>query len=343
MQNISEFLKQAEIKGIGRFEGKDYGKSEYLRRIFMDALPPLTPDNIGLPYGLLNQVMEQSVRILVQARTAEEVMGPKKKMMDWEMETASYALKEVTGSTSPYSDFGQPNYVGFNATFIPINNYRFYSGILIGDLISSQYSRAKIEYISELNIGAAESLAIDFNRFAFQGYFGQQQIIYGILNHPSLTPYVTIANSWNGATFDQIKTDISTILSQLVTQSGGNVDITKDRIKIAIPAGKLVYLKMATTEMGIFLINAIKEAFPNLEFVGSPELTGAYTGNKDVLIAIAINNKGGVEESGVLGFSELGKMSRIAMKENSYTQTMSSGSCGFNPYKPTYIVRAQGI
>lgn len=339
------FVREAQKKGIANIENE----MEYFKVLkTLDALPgnlqTMTTPNVGLPAQALTTLMSQVVEVFTAKRSAEEVMGKLTKVMLWEEEKAMFPIVERTGGVSLYSDFGEPRYVGANANYASLSQYRFTAGILIGDLVTSQYGKAKIDYPALQNSAAAESLAIELNRVAFNGVVGNGTLdVFGILNHPSLLPYETIAQSWDGATADQIKADLTSLLNKLQEQSGANVDVARDTIKIALPPSKLNYLRTASTDLGYPLIDILKRAFPTIEFTSAPELKGAYTGNKDVLIIQAINRVGGTDETGILGYSELGRLSRVVMKHNGYTQEMMAGTAGYIPFKPTFIVRAQGL
>lgn len=343
---MSVFIREAQKKGIARIEDEN----QYFNVLkSFDALPEnlptiTTPSN-SLPAQMLTTLMTETVEVFTRKRSAEEVMGTLTKTIAWEMETGTFPIIERTGETSDYSDFGKPRYVGVNANFANLRQYRFTTGIIVGDLRSAQYAQAKIDLPKQENTAAAETLAIKMNDIAFNGHVvsGAMQV-YGILNHPDLLPYETIANEWTEqTTYEQIKADIGKLLSKLQTQSGSNVDITRDKIKIALPPTKLNILNMATTDLGYPAVEAIKRAFPTVEFTSAPELIGAYTGNKDVVIIQAINKVGGTEKTGILGYSELGRLSRVVLEHNGYTQEMMAGTTGYTPFKPTFIVRAQGI
>lgn len=343
---MSVFVREAQKKGVARIED-ERGLYHALRTFdaLPENLPTITTPNAGLPAQVLGTLMNEVVEILTRKRSAEEVMGSPKKTMEWHMETSSFPILEHTGGVSPYSDFGQPRYVGVNANYADLRNYRFTAGILVGDLETQQYGEAKINLPAQKNKSASEALAIETNRVAFDGYFDSGVLkVYGILNHPDLLPYETIANEWNdNTTYEQIKADLGKLLNKLQLQSGSNVDITRDKIKVALPPTKLNILNMATTDMGYPAVEAIKRAFPTVEFTSAPELIGAYTGGKDVVIIQAINSNGGTEKTGILGYSELGRLSRVVNMHNGYSQEMASGTSGYTPFKPTFIVRAQGI
>lgn len=345
---MSLFVREGQKKGIGRIEyEKNYLEALSAISVY-DALPTnlptLTAPNTAIPEGMLTNLMSRTIEIFTARRSAEEVMGSKQKVMEWEEMAGAFPVIEKTGGVDPYSDFGRPRGVGMNANWVRLNQYRFTTNIEVGDLMAAQYAKARLNYVSIKNASAAESLAIEFNRIAWNGVATNTALeVYGMLNHPNLKPYETIAVSWDNASYDQIKADIAKLIDVLQEQSGDNVNTESDKIKIALPPSKLTYLKLSTNEMGFQLLDLLKKAFPNIEFISAPELKKAYTGGKDVLIMQAFNSVGGTDENGVLGFSELGRMSRMVMQTNGYNQEMQGGSSGYTPFKPTHIVRAQGV
>lgn len=342
---MSNFLKLAQEKGIGRFtDGMEFTASQMNALIFKDSLPTLTPNNVGIPSNILTQTMTQAVEIITQKRTAEEVIGNKTKLMDFAKEKGQFPLKERTASVDVYSDFGDAPYAGLNLDWGDVRNYRFSSSIVYGDLQVEQHAEAKINYVNEVTTGATEAIAIEFNRTGFNGFIKDGNfVVYGVLNTPQLKAYETIAKTWDTASFDEIKADISKLMSLLTVQSGGNVNTAKDKIRISLPSDKLIYLRLTTTSLGITLMDQLMKVFPNVEWVGAPELKGAYTGNKDVMIIVAENSIGGTPDTSCLGFSELLRVSRLEQKTTAVVQKMSAGSNGANFFKPTFCVRAQGI
>lgn len=345
---MSQFVREGQKKGIGRIEyEKNYLEALSAISVY-DALPTnlptLTTPNTAIPEGMLTNLMSKTIEIFTTRRSAEEVMGSKQKVMEWEEMAGTFPVIEKTGGVDPYSDFGRPRSVDMNANWVKINQYRFTTNIQVGDLMAAQYAKARLNYVSIKNAGAAESLAIEFNRIAWNGVATNTGLeVYGMLNHPDLKPYETIAVSWDNASYDQIKADIAKLIKVLQDQSGDNVNTESDKILIALPPSKLSYLKLTENQYGKALLARLKESFPNIEFISAPELIKAYTGGKDVLIVQAFNNVGGTSENGVLGFSELGRMSRMVMHTNGYEQEMMGGSSGYTPFKPTHIVRAQGV
>lgn len=341
----NQFLELAQKKGIGRFtDGMSATEAQMRALVFKDALPTLTPNNIGVPANILTQTMTQSVEIITQKRSAEEIVGAKTKLMDFAQEKGQFPIKERTATTTPYNDFGDAEYSGLNVNWEDVNNYRFSTSLVYGDLQVEQYAEAKINYVNEITTGASEAIAIEFNRIGFNGYIKDGNfIVHGMLNTPQLKPYETIAKTWDQASFEEIKADITNILAILTKQSGGRVNASKDKIRISIPDNKLVYLRTTSTNLGVSLMSLLNQSFPNVEWVGAPELREAYTGNKDVMIVIAENMAGGVKETGCLGFSELLRMSRLEQKTTAVVQKMSAGSNGATFFKPMFVVRAQGL
>lgn len=343
MNKDLEFLNHAKRKGFGLFYGGEKNERAYTR-FFQDALPTLTPDNIGVPANFLVDVMKEAVRVLVAPNNADAVIGARKQLLDWEKEGQEIPLIEGTGETHPYSDLSNARYVGMNVTYKKVNHYRFETGILIGDLLEKQYSLVGINAVSEANYMAAEILAKKYNDISFNGWYVDNKLfVTGILNDPELLPYETIAKSWDQCTYDEIMADLAKLLAKLSKQSGGNVKLRQDKIRLSLPETKLNYLNMTQNAYGKTILEAMKVQYPNIEFVGASELSEAYTGNKDVAIIIAENGLGGMRETCIQGYSNIGMLSRVVDQETARTQKMMSGTTGFVAFKPTYIIRAQGV
>lgn len=312
---------------------------------FTDAQPLYaTANNIGMPAGILAQLSSFAVENILKRRTADRVIGARAKLADWAQEDYYIPIVERTGQTTPYSDLGQTRVAGMNVNFEKTGNYRFSSAFEIKNLESEQLSRAKISVEQYKLSAATEALAIEFNRTAFFGYIDNSSntyICYGLFNNPSLSNYESVATSWNNATWKDIIGDIAKAVAQLNIQSGNNIN-EDSNIKLAIASNKLALLKGTFTDLGVSLYEAILKSYPNMEIIGSTEMNGAYSG-ADVFYLIGEDSAGGISQTMDLGYSEIAKMSNVVMGHEYRSQQISAGSLGCIVYKPTFVVRYQGI
>src|SRR5690606_1199439 len=100
--------------------------------------------------------------------------------------------------------------------------------------------------------------------------------VFGLLNDPGLPAYVAAAKSYLVMTFDELTTEISAQLGQIMVQSGGNVD-SNSAFTIVLPVGHSVALTKPNT-MGQTVMNWLRENFPNTRVEYAAEFAGANAG-----------------------------------------------------------------
>lgn len=320
---------------LRKFQDKGY--------LTQDALP-FTPNNVGLPAGILTQLSTETILNILSERSAEKITGSRTKVLDWADEDFYLPLIERTGQTTPYSDFGQARVAGINTNFNRHGHYRFSSRLTIGNLEEEQLSKAKINAY-ELKVSAVmEALEVEANRAAFEGYADNtsgQYLVYGILNNPNLPAFQASAKTIDNMDFDEIMAFFGGAVAQLTSQTGNNIN-PNTKIKAAISARRFAYLSSVVTTFGYSVKEAIEKAFPNIEFVSVFEFESANNG-QDVIYFIGESFAGGTEKTLDLGFSELFRQSNIVLGEEFRSQQISSGVVGAILYKPTFIVRYTNI
>lgn len=328
------------MSNINNNELRELQKNGY----FTDAMPTFTSNNIGYPAGILAQLSTFAVENILKRRTADRVIGAREKLADWAQEDYYIPIVERTGQTTPYSDIAQTRVAGLNVNFEKTGNYRFSSAFEIKNLESEQLSRAKISAEQYKLSASTEALAVEFNRTAFFGYIensSNQYVCYGLFNNPALSNYESITTTWDKKTWKEIMQDIAGAVSRLNLQSGNNIN-EDSRIKLAIASNKLALLKGTFTDLGVSLFEAIGKAYPNIEIIGSTEMNGAYNGS-DVFYLIGEDSAGGISQTMDLGYSEIARMSNVVVGYEYRGQQISAGSLGCIIYKPSFVVRYQGI
>lgn len=311
---------------------------------FNDAQASITPNNIGVPAGLLTALSPDIVENVLAYRTAEEAVGSKRKLLDWSKEEYILPFVERTGKTNPYSDFGQALNANINTSYNHYGHYRFSAAILHGDLLATQYSDAKIDYRYMILSAATESLRIEENRTAFDGYLDNTSgkfLCYGLLNEPKLPNYVDAGKTFEAMTWEEILAFFANAITALTTQTGNIINGTS-RIRVVVAASAYAQLVIKHTSLGISVFETLKKTYTGMYFVSAIEFDGAYT-SENVCYFIGESPAGGIADTMTLGFSEIAKMGRIVEGGNSWSQTASAGSVGTIVNKPFMVKRYYGV
>lgn len=313
--------------------------------VFSDAMPTFTAQNIGMPAGILTALNPQAVENILALRTGDLALGKREKLLDWADEKYFTPMIERTGQTTPYSDFGMPLVSGLNANFNETGHYRFTAKYQHGNLEAAQYQKGRINYQAFLLSAVTEALAVELNNVAFNGYINNSSlsyVCYGLLNNPELPSYEASLKTFEAMTWEEVMNFFTKAITALTQKTGNNIN-SESRIRVVISASAFNSLKSKWTNLGISAFEKIQQLYPNMYFVSAIELDNAYMGNANAIYFIGESNAGGIADSTKLGYSELALAGNVVQTDNGYSQAISAGTCGALVFKPSFIVRYQGV
>ena len=190
-----------------------------------------------------------------------------------------------------------------------------------------------------------EALAVELNNVAFNGYINNSSrsyICYGLLNNPELPSYTEAGKTFHNMTWQEVMNFFTGAVTKLTQQTGNNIN-SESKIRVVISASAFNSLKSKWTDLGISAYEKLQGLYPNMYFVSAIELDNAYNGNANVIYFIGESNAGGIADSTKLGYSELALAGNVVQTDNGYSQAISAGTCGALVFKPSFIVRYQGI
>ena len=334
-----EKISNTELKAL---QAKGFFNSE--RNVFSDAMPTFTAQNIGMPAGILTALNPQAVENILALRTGDLALGKREKLLDWADEKYFTPMIERTGQTTPYSDFGMPLVSGLNANFNETGHYRFTAKYQHGNLEAAQYQKGRINYQAFLLSAVTEALAVELNNVAFNGYIKNSStsyVCYGLLNNPELPSYEEALKTFDTMDWQEVMNFFTKAVTKLTQQTGNNIN-SESKIRVVISASAFNSLKSKWTDLGISAYEKLQGLYPNMYFVSAIELDKAET-NQNVIYFIGESNAGGIADSTKLGYSELALAGNVVQTDNGYSQAISAGTCGALVFKPSFIVRYQGI
>ncbi len=314
----------------------------------MDAQPGLNTDpSGGVPWFLLNMIDPQVYRVLFAKNKAAEIFGEQKKG-DWTTKTAMFPVVEQVGEVTTYGDYNEGGHTGVNANWPQRQSYLFQTTKEIGDLEIDTAGAAKLNWVAEIDAAVALALNKAQNTIYFFGLQGLQN--YGILNDPHLSASLTPSpkaygnNLWitNGvitATANEIYTDIQSMVTQIVTQSAGLVEMDAPLKLCLSPTMKMALT--AANSFGVSLKALLKDNFPNMTIVdavqyGAQTATnpqGVVGGNFVQLIADSIEG----QKTGFCAFNEKMRSHPMVRALSSYKQKFTAGAFGII-YRTTIAV-----
>jgi hypothetical protein len=332
--------------GIVVREAFDYYLAD---RMAMDAQPALvTVSNAGIPAYLANYLDPEFVKVLVTKNKAAKILGEAKKG-DWTTLTATFPTIENTGEVTTYGDYNNGGSVGANATFPQRQSYHYQTMTQWGERQLEVSSLAKIDWASQLNIASAIVLDKFQNNTYFYGVVGLQN--YGLLNDPALLPPIApgvkafnsnasgpwITNNSVTATANEIYTDIQSLFTQLVNQSGGLIEMDAP-ITLAMSPASSVALT-TTNQYNVNVYDLLKKNFPNIRFETATQYANSTTGNLMQMIVETVEG----QKTGYCSFTEKMRAHAIVRGTSSFEQKKSQGTWGSVILQPFAIASMVGI
>lgn len=316
----------------------------------MDALQPtVTTASINTPIQFLQEWLPGFVYVITAARNIDELVG-----LDivgaWEDEQVVQGILEQVALAQPYGDVSNVPLSSWNTNFNYRTVVRWEQGMQVDRLEEARAARMRVSSSNEKRESCALSLEIERNRVGFYGYNNGANLTYGFLNDPGLPAYVPVPNGasgfpdWARKTFLEIQKDILTAISALRTQSKDVINPQKVNLTLAISTAAVDQLGK-TTDLGMSVMQWLKESYPRVRVASAPELDGANGGaNVFYLYADSIQDRS--TDNGrtfiqpvpskfmVLGVQQLAK---------SYEEDYSNATAGVMCKRPWAVVRYSGI
>ena len=301
----------------------------------------VTVPNAAIPAELTAYYDPRIIDIVTRPRKAREIFGEVQKG-DWTTSHAKFRLNELTGSTQPYSDFGQSRTSGVNYNWIVREQYVFQTLIEYGDYEEAVSAVAKIQLAADKQRAAAHVIDVDGNLFYLLGVAGRD--IYGILNAPNLTPAIAPLPSGTGGSVlwadkdtQAVYNDVLALHEQLVTQGDGWIDQDSALTLVVSPAAAVMLGK--ATNFNVSVMDMLNKYFRNLKIVTLPEMADDTTGESIMLIADEMSGN----PTGELGFSDKIRAGRVIPDVSSFRQKWTSTTYGAIVYYPFAIATMRGI
>ncbi|MBU6429745.1 MAG: DUF2184 domain-containing protein, partial [Cyanobacteria bacterium REEB65] len=338
--------------------GTDEGKKRYQRMKFdynlaLDAHPHLkmaadaqpglaTSANAGVLLSSVSVIDPEVVNVIFTPMRAAKILGGEAQKGSWIDQIAYFPMAESTGQVASYNDYSSQGFVDANASWNYRQPYTWQAFKRYGEQTLERWGAAGLNYASELD----KSLALKFAKTSNASYFnGVSGLVnYGLLNDPSLsaalTP-LTKANTtdgvrWTYATAIEIFNDVKYLYQGLVTQMGGNVEMT-DEMVLAISTTMQPYL-ITTNDFGKTVIELLKQAFPNLRVEAAPE----YTTGSGELLQLILPEVDGVRTA-YPAYTEKLRAHALVTEASSWSQKNSGGTWGTVIRRPIAIKQMLGI
>jgi hypothetical protein len=322
----------------------------------LSGLPgPLGTDpNAALPWMLTAVIDPEIIRYLFSPLAFADILGERKAGV-WTEQTRLFPVVETTGEVSTYDDFGNNGRAGANFNYPQLQSYLFQTIVQYGELQIDRAGLAKINWVSELGLSAADLL----NRYQNLTYaYGVQNLQnYGILNSPYISAALTPAlKAWGGtgwfnagspaATANEVYNDIVALVTQLVAQTNGTLDI-KSAMTLALSPQSEIALTF-TNSFGVNVEALLKKNYPNMTVKTAPQYGQQTTNNTQGFSAAGnyiqlIASKIQGQTVAYAAYNEKLRTHKIVPDLSSWKQKQTSGTWGTVIRSPMGIASMLGI
>ena len=321
-----------------------------------NGLPgPLSTDpNAALPWMLTSAIDPEIIRILFSPLEFPEILG-ERKAGTWTAQIWFFPYVESTGEVSSYDDFVNNGQASANFNFPQLQSYLFQTILQYGELQVDRAGLAKINWVSELGLAAADLL----NRFQNITYaYGVQNLQnYGILNNPNLSTALTPATkAWGGtgwfnngspaATANEVYNDIVAMVTQLVSQNNGLINI-KSPMTLALSPNSEIALTF-TNSFGVNVEALLQKNYPKMKVKTAPQYGTQTTNNPQGFSAAGnyvqlIADKVQMQTVAYCAYNEKLRAHKIVPELSSWKQKQTSGSWGTVLRTPSGVVQMIGV
>lgn len=320
-----------------------------------DAQPALiTTANSGIPAYLTTVVDPQLLRILTAKNKAAQIFGEERKgsMLDQQI---MFPVAEQTVEVSAYGDFANNGRAGVNLNFPQRQSFNYQVITEYGDIEAERAGLAKIGWAAEIKEAAVNGLNKYQNLTYFYGVDGLQN--YGLLNDPSLSAALTPATkaatgtAWIDsagtikATANEVYADIEALITKLITQSAGNIELDTP-ITLAMSPKSSMALTI-TNSFGLTARDMLSKSFPNVKIETAIQYGVKSTQNPqgnaagELVQAIATTVEG--QGTGYCSFNEKLRTFQPVRGLSSWQQKFAQGSWGCIIKQPFAISQMLGI
>lgn len=324
------------------------------KKLVMDSAPSsmTTAPSVGFPYQFFNQIDPGVIAFIYSPLNALHLL-PERKIGDFTTDYVTFAIAEVEGDVTAYSDYTSNFSAGTNFTYPSRQTFRYQTGYTYGNLEVERAAAAQIQLVSERQKAAAYIMQVAANRYYLYGVRGMN--IHGLLNSPDLNPplaakTVTMTDgskqltTWaekqediKGAA-NHILNDVFALWQEIVSNTNGAVNPQTCGVTLAVPPTVLSCLN-ATNNFNVQVKALLQQTFPGIKFESLPELA-AQEGNTIMLICDNVPSYG---TPGFFVFTEKLRMSPVIADTSSYKQTMTGTTAGAIITRPMLIATMTGV
>lgn len=287
----------------------------------------LTTPNSTIPAEFTSFLSTEVVNILTAPRVATQIFD-EVVVGDWTTSYYEWETREFVGETEPYVDNADAGMSDVNRNWQKREQYLFQTNISVGDREAAISSAARLNLIASKQEAAANTIAIDTNRFQMLGV--DRMNMYGILNDPNRPAAIMAANNaagtstlWADKTMREIYDDVIRLFQELAVNSMGWITQTTPLRLCVSPEANVQFAR--ATDYNTSVMDLVLKYLPNLSVVVVPELHSNTAGETIMMIAPSVNG----QVTGRLPVSTRYTAGRVVYGLSHMAQKVHAGVYGF--------------
>jgi hypothetical protein len=322
-----------------------------------DAQPTLvTTPSSGIPSFLTTHISPKHIKILTAKNAAAEILG-EERVGSFIDTNWIFPVVEHDGQVSAYGDHSNDGNSGANMNFPQRQNFIFQTIGRWGQVELERAALAKIGWAEDVRGAAIDVLQKFLNQMQFFGVAGLAT--YGLTNSPGLFPAIAPApkafntgtsgpwmtGSAITATSLEMYRDILALVTQVITQSSGNINV-RSKFKLVLSPSRMAAMQNAN-DFNVNVMLLVKTNFPNMEIMDAVQFGAVSAQNSqgsavgEIMQVIATEVLG--QQTAVATYSEKLRSGPVVMGLSDFSQKLSSGSFGTVIYQPFAISTMLGI
>lgn len=188
-----------------------------------------------------------------------------------------FASREYNASGGAFNDFSNDGAASVTYNQFFRASYAHQTHVVFGVTEGEQWSDAGYDYVSDNHAAAFDYLKRVQNYIGFYGVKGLK--LWGGLTDPNLpapiSPTAAKAGgvSWDNKVGEEIYADILVMIQRLISQTKNALRLdNKAKLRLLLPPKKVFSLNKPMSFAQIPVIKVLQDIYPNLEYIGVPEL-----------------------------------------------------------------------
>lgn len=216
---------------------------------------------------------------------------------DWQM--GAFGTTDINvptlsfaGQAQIYADSSGQGQSSVNYNWINRQAVTLQRTLEYGDLTQARFGMAKIDYVGNMREGVTNLINLNINDINFRGFEGMD--IYGLLNDPSLYPFIVApassanpaSSQWIYKNYLEICDDVRSLFDNIIGRAGGQADYIQECVLGLAPAVYTYITKQ--NALGTQSVREYLEAtFTGMKIIQVPNYQGTGTPTGSVLPNVA--------------------------------------------------------